>query len=419
MTRQILNIVIAFVVALGLWVYVVTVVGPEYEDTFTDIPVTFIGEPADGLEVHNKQGHKVTLKLSGNRSDLNKLSVSNISVTVDLSQISQPGSRGYRYEVSFPGNVPHNAVIVQSQEPASIMLSVGRVIEKYVPFKVQYNGPTPDGYVKMQDPELEDVFVRGPEEIVSQIEYAGLTVLSEVIPDGDITGTYGYKFYDKNDQEVKADDTVTPVAEERKVMVTYPIRAIKKITLSITPKYGGGIDESNASYTISPGEITVQGMPADLKKLDTLNLGVIDFSVLRKDETINISIEDKLAEISKNLKVEGQTEAEVKVTLPDLAEKSFHVTQFREKAVPENTECTIETRAVKVTVRGSKEDVEKLTVSDIQIIVDYTGVTPADYEQYVKATATILKTGVSVAVIEMEDVRVTVKEIPDETDPEL
>ena len=418
MTRQIVNIVIAFVVAFGLWVYVVTVVGPEYEDTFTDVPVTFIGEPADGLEVHNKQGHKVTLKLSGNRSDLNKLSVSNISVTVDLSQISQPGNRGYRYEVSFPGNVPHNAVIVQSQEPASIMLSVGRVIEKNVPFRVQYNGPTPDGYVKILDPELEDVFVRGPEEIVSQIEYAGVTVLSEVIPDGDITGTYGYKFYDKNDQEVKVDDTVTPVAEERKVMVTYPIRATKKIALSITPKYGGGITESNASYTISPREITVQGMPSDLKKLDTLDLGVIDFSILKKDETINISIEDKLAEISKNLKVEGQTEAEVKVTLPELEPRTFYLSQFKEINKPDNVNCEIKVESVRVTVRGSEMDLNALDVSKIQIVVDYTGIRPAEYPQEWKATAIINQDGINVAVIETGSVRVVATEVPDEIDPE-
>ena len=37
MTRKIITFAISLVLAFALWIYVVTVVGPEYEETFRDI----------------------------------------------------------------------------------------------------------------------------------------------------------------------------------------------------------------------------------------------------------------------------------------------------------------------------------------------------------------------------------------------
>ena len=54
MAKKIITFAISLVLSFALWLYVVTVVGPEYEETFRDIPVVFQG--ASALESRNLIG---------------------------------------------------------------------------------------------------------------------------------------------------------------------------------------------------------------------------------------------------------------------------------------------------------------------------------------------------------------------------
>ena len=72
MKRKIITAVISLAVAFALWNYVVSVVGPEYEDTFRDVAVSVDGESMleqRGLMLISDKTPTVTLRLSGNRSD--------------------------------------------------------------------------------------------------------------------------------------------------------------------------------------------------------------------------------------------------------------------------------------------------------------------------------------------------------------
>ena len=87
----------SLIVAFGIWLYVITTVSPGSEDTFSNIPVTLQNEAAlseRGLMVTTQDVPTVTLRLSGNRSDLIKLNSSNIVLTADLSGIYEPGKSG-------------------------------------------------------------------------------------------------------------------------------------------------------------------------------------------------------------------------------------------------------------------------------------------------------------------------------------
>ena len=87
MAKKIMTAVTALAISFALWLYVVMVVGPEYQDTFRGVKVELVGEDVleqRGLMVmQDVDNLKVDLVLSGNRKDLNKLSSSNITVTLE------------------------------------------------------------------------------------------------------------------------------------------------------------------------------------------------------------------------------------------------------------------------------------------------------------------------------------------------
>ena len=125
MKNKILHVVLSVVIAFALWSYVISVVSPESEETFYDIPVTYSNDVLEerGLMIVSETP-TVTLRLKGNRSDLNDLNASNITILVDLASIQAPGTQMLGYKVNFPGNIPSNAITPLSQNPNILQLNV-------------------------------------------------------------------------------------------------------------------------------------------------------------------------------------------------------------------------------------------------------------------------------------------------------
>ena len=94
-TNKIMSLLLSVLIALCLWIYVVTVVTPEDSQWIYNIPVTFENE--DGLfsdrnlTLTEGRNQTINLKFRGNRQDLQKLSSANVTVTANLSQIEGPG----------------------------------------------------------------------------------------------------------------------------------------------------------------------------------------------------------------------------------------------------------------------------------------------------------------------------------------
>ena len=161
-----------------LWVYVITVVSPNSEATFYNIPVVVQGEPmleSYGLMNVTENIPTVTLKLSGNRSDLNKVNSSNITVVVDLSKVYEAGTANLRYSISYPGDVPAGALNEESRYPGTIAIEVEHRIKKDVPVNIRYVGELSEDFIVDKENKILDystVTVSGPESVIDQITQA-------------------------------------------------------------------------------------------------------------------------------------------------------------------------------------------------------------------------------------------------------
>ena len=107
MKNKLLAVLVSAVIAFGLWLYVITVVSPESEQTYYDIPVVL-----QNKDVLNERGlmivgeaPTVTLVLKGNRTILNELNESNINVITNVANIEKPGTINMTYSLSFPVTV--------------------------------------------------------------------------------------------------------------------------------------------------------------------------------------------------------------------------------------------------------------------------------------------------------------------------
>lgn len=384
MKNKVLTALVCFVVAFGLWMYVITVVSPGSESTFSDIPVEIknINTLTErGLMLIGDATPTVTLRLSGNRSDLIKLSSQNITVQVDASKIIEAGKAELSYTVTYPGNVPNNALTIQSRNPDFIVLEVVERAEKKIPVEFLVNKDTVPEFYMPDDPTTETEFIKvsGPKDRVDQIAKAvvsiDLTDRTESIHEN-----FTYTLCDEEGNPVDAKYVET---DTQQIFVDMAIRRYKVIALDVEIIPGGGATEADVTYTLSPDELLVYGSEAALAELDKLVVGTLDLSLFNGDQSITFPI--SLPEGITYESGEG-TVVTVELSFGSLQTKRLSVTNIVLENIPEGMSGKNYTPTLDVIVRGPKELLALLQPSHLTAVADLKNVTPGTHKWPVTIT---------------------------------
>ena len=362
---------LSFVIALGLWMYVITYVSTDHEQTFYNIPVALEGGSIltdRQLMLLSEDDYEVNIKVHGSRQDVSKINSGNIQLVADLSSIYEPGEHNLTYSIIFPGDVPTGAVSAE-KNPDRVKVIVARKKTKEIPVQVSYEGDVPADYImekSLLELDYNFVEIAGPEDVVDQIHHASITVDCDDRTES-IYESLRYELQDEGGDPVDAEWITTNVSE---VKVYVPISMVKKIPLTVTLVDGGGATAQTTSVAIEPGEISVSGSEAALNALTELNLGTIDLAQITEDTVKDYEI--SLPEGIRN--VSNLPTATVSITFPLLATREFTITEFVPLNLPEGMAWEPLTKQLTVTVRGLKNEIQRLTSADIIVQVDLTGV---------------------------------------------
>lgn len=373
MRNKILSGLLSLAIAFGLWLYVITYISSNDEQTFYNIPVVFEGEAVlhdRGLMLSEKEDTAVTLVLSGSRSDLAKVDSSNITVKASLAGIYEPGENiRLTYNVSFPGDVPSNAFVTESKNPEEVRVSVEKLVsKKEIPVTVRYNGTSvPEGFMCDKENAVLDnnvVLISGPGSVADLISQAVIEVdLSEQRES--ISQSYRYTLCDADGNPVDA-EAITVNVEE--VHLDLKIRRVKEIALKVNVVYGGGVAESNVAVTLDTDMIRLSGGEAVLEALgDELLVGTINLAELDRSQDVTMPI--TLPEGVTN--ETGITEVTAAVRFVGVNTREMSVEGIEIRNVPEGMEVDLITQKLNVIVRGPTGLLSTLTEEDISAVVDF------------------------------------------------
>lgn len=361
------SLAVAFLIALSLWMYVITYVSTDHEMTLYNVPVALEGRTMlteRGFMILNEADFAVNLRLSGSRQDVSKCNSGNVQLVVDLTGIYDPGEHKLTYSVIYPGDVPTGSVSAQ-KDPDRVTVIVAKKKTKEIPVVVNYLGDVPADYIKdTAAVELDHKFVEitGPEEVVDEIHHAAITVDCRGRRET-IYESFRYELQDKNDAPVDAGWITTDVSE---IKVHLPVSMLKKLPLTVTVIDGGGATQKTAKLVFDPAQISVSGSKTALDALEEINIGTIDLSQITKDQTLTFDI--SLPEGIRN--VSNLPTAEVAISFPELSTRDFTITAFEPINLPEGKSWELLTKQLTITVRGLKAEVQKLTAADILVQVD-------------------------------------------------
>lgn len=371
MNNKLARILLSLAVAFAVWLYVVTTVSTEQELTFNNISVSLQNETMlteeRNLMITSESIPTISLTLRGNRSDMNKLSNANISAVVDLSQVYEPGQQQLTYRIVYPEGVSPSSFEVIGQSPNQITLDVEKRVPKEVPVNVVYTGELPEEFTAdTSNHELSSTVVNiiGPSSAVEEITQARIEVdLSD--REETIVESFAYTLCNEAGEAVDAKLVVTDVGE---IELKLKIQKIKEVPLVVTVVDGGGATEKTSQIEIDPRVIKVSGSETVLDELESINIGTINLGELTADTQLTFPI--KVPENVTNLT--GVTEAVVDVKFPDLGMKTLTITNISALNVPEGLRVELDTKALSVTVRGPKAQIEAIKETDISATVDFT-----------------------------------------------
>ena len=381
MKNKFLAAIFSVIVAFGLWMYVITVVSPESEKTYYDIPVVLQNKEIltqRGLMIVSETP-KVTLALKSDRATLNDLNENNINVITNLANVETSGTHNLTYTISYPGNVPSGSVSVLNSSTEMITLKVENRITKKVPIVVI---PKKDAegtdtalpldyllkkteFATKEDNKavsISDVEISGPESVVSQITQAVVDVdlnnRTKTFTQSEI-----YTLCDEEGKAVNAEKVTTNVDV---VEMTLTVHKMKKITLNANVTPGMGAAAENVTVTFSPASVVIAGDEAQVDKVeDTVTVEVVLAEYL-EDTKKEISIKNHLQGLEI---LAGSENIQMDIVFSGVTTKTFTV-PVQAVNVPEDYEIESMTQTVGVTVRGPSQDVENMTEADLQVVVN-------------------------------------------------
>lgn len=394
--NKLLLLLLSFLIAFAMWMYVITVVSPESEATFYNIPVVLQGEAVledRGFMLIMEEKPTVTLTLTGNRSDLNKLNSSNITVTADLSRIYEAGRQELQYgNPTYPGDIATGAVTVKTREPGSLTLNVEkRIKDKPLDVVIDSKGTIPSPGFQVVDTTLdrEQILITGPASVVDKIAMARIDV--------NYTGrsqTFGEDFFiTLCDEDGAPVDSKWVQVDYSSVYLTAFIHKVRTIPLGVEVIDGGGATEETSDITLSVQEITVSAPSDDMKKLEeTLvdgKLIVGSVNLAHHTEDGQVSFELKLPD---GIKLHDDVAAvTVDIKFPNLSIMELLVQQVELINIPDGLRATVQPIRFEMVVyiRAPKDKIEKLQRENVKLVVDLTGAKASDTLSVFEATVVV------------------------------
>lgn len=372
-------LVVSFLVAVNLWLYVNTTEGVEGEKTLSGVKIEFLGadtlRESAGLIVTEQDRTTVNLTVKAARRVLGKLSASNVTAAVDLSRVTTDGWNSVSYDIIYPSGVRSDDVTVLRSSSDIVNFYVDRQSRKTIPVKGEFIGSTAEGYMAEEEPKFDPlmVIISGPKTAIEPVDHAYVAITRTDV-DKTLQFNTTYALRDADGQEI--DDSRINL-ETAEVAVTLNVLFTKSVPLDVTIVDGGGATRTeNTKITINPASVVLSGDAEVIESIAKINLGTIDL----KDFATTYTNTYTIVPPNDTENLTGIHEATVTVSIVGLSTRIFEITKDNIfcNNVAEGYQAVIINQVLPVTVRAAEADLDAIQVNNIRAVADLSGISEAN-----------------------------------------
>lgn len=273
------NLILALILAIALWAYVVGEKNPDVSKEYKSIPITITNSDIledEDMAVASVSTSKLNVKLSGNRSVISKVNAEDIDATVDVSKASL-GENNLKIHLKVPGNT-----YVVQQSITEVTVRVEQRVRDNKSVEVKYRGKTEEGV----EPSLlgvdpEEVEVAGVEGRVSRVDHVQATVKVSKVGDSESSVKSTLTPVDKNGKKVE-----NVSLSQKQAIVSSILYYTKEVPLDVP--VNGDSDAKYERTVEAPETIVVKGDSAVLETMDSITAEPVDISNITEDKNIKI-----------------------------------------------------------------------------------------------------------------------------------
>jgi len=353
--------------AFILWIYVMEVDSPDYEDVFEDVAVTVVGttqlENERNLSIFSGYDTLVDVTVKGQKSVIAKYSSEDIVATVDVSKIEKSGM--YTLEVFV--DVPSGMTLVESS-----VTQINMFVDKRTTENIPVEASVKSYKISSEEYSLGDITcstdmisVTGPESVIREIDHGLVEVdLGGEFITKSITTEADVLLKSQNGEDIESRYLKL---SKTSIQVNVPVYGFKNVPLRVTTK-NGFYTEKLTDVTVSPEIIKVKGEPSVLQNVDSIDVTVIDEK--RIGENTQLEVDIILPDNVYPVTGEPET-ATVNIKLSGLVRSTFEVENITIINTGDKKVKALD-KSVAVTVIAEKSIMKKLKAEDITLVVDFT-----------------------------------------------
>ncbi len=274
------NMVIAFVLAVFLWAFVLAGTKNISTETIRNVPISFVNEDmlsSKGLVVLSKELETINIEFSGERSVVSKVRTGDFRVVVDL-QDAVLGSNTLAITIV---DIPEN-IKIESKSDKYVTVNVDEYKEEEKPVKAFVNAHLDnDQELIIRELEKTTVKVMGPATLVDSVKQVNATAdISKAVGD-ELNLEATMVPVDKDGKEV---ERVTVEVTETNIKAA--IKEVKTVPLTVVVS-GEESDEYKRTVTI-PETVKIAGKGSDLLSVDAIMCEAVDLSEVVENRIIQL-----------------------------------------------------------------------------------------------------------------------------------
>ena len=364
--NKIANMVMALIIAIGMWSYVVYAVNPLQKETFKDIPVHIVNEEilnAKGLAIANGTAFEVDITVEGKRKVISAMDQNSFYASADVSEC-----------IAGHNNVPivikinRNANLV-SDETMIARINVEELVFQNKPVKVVLAGdPGTNREVETELLSENSIEISGARSLVAATSYVEAKVDVDQMAKAEQITESQLAPVTRSGKKIENINLEYDTAQVR--VAIHDTKAVP-LTLSVVGEPAAG-----CSYVGIRGneKITIRGDGGILESIETIAAEPIDITGFSANTEVNIVpvLPDGIS-LSQS---EGKLKAVVYIDTDNTLHKTFRGSDVEIRNLEEDLEGRVITGNINVTISGAGE----LSDDDFELFVNLKGMEEGEHE---------------------------------------
>lgn len=350
---------LSLIIAIFMWSYIIASTNPSIPIRLSGVPIIYENTDslsADDLMIDADTQRTVDISLIGQRNRIINITNSHVRVTADFQGLGE-GLNNVRLNYAVP-----DGITIEDYQ-SSLDVNIEKIINREFPVEIQNVGNLPADYMlESRQVVPNSITIRGPRSNIDRIAKV-VTELDLSNLEGNININKDVRAIDENGETV---ENLTYGQDFANIIAV----VYKQKEVTIEKNLVGEIGDNYRvdSAELNKSTVLIKGPKEAIDKINSIETQEINIEELTQSRTIPV----KFTLPSDISLVSEESDYTINIVVNQKTNKTLEIpkAQIEVRNKPQNLSATINSDRIKISVIGFQDDLEKIKVENIKLIVD-------------------------------------------------